>query len=211
MRPPSLKAADFQRALGSRPVSRTAHFVLHVLPRQGQAPARSGEHAGERAAERVDAEAPLKALGQPASLTGLVKLSTGEGAEADVLVDDFVTEIPEAGRLAWRLGLVLPKKQAKRSVTRSLIRHQAREALRRHAPAVLAQGRHGEDVDGWVLRLRAPFDRTRFPSAASDALKALVRLELDELWLRLTMPASAGARFTKESSPSVADSTGGAA
>jgi len=175
--------------LGSRPVSRTAHFVLHVLPRQ----------------------ASSKALAQPAARTDPTKLSTGEGAEADVLVDDFVAELTEAGRQAWRLGLVLPKKQAKRSVTRSLIRHQAREALRRHAPAVLALGRHGEEVDGWVLRLRAPFDRTRFPSAASNALKALVRQELDELWLRLAAPASSGGRFTKESPPSVADSTGGAA
>lgn len=182
VRPPSLKAADFQRALGSRPVSRTAHFVLHVLPRQAQAPVRMGERAE------------------------LTKLSTGEGSEADVLVDDFVTDIPEAGRKAWRLGLVLPKKQAKRSVTRSLIRHQAREALRRHAPAVWAQGRHGDEVDGWVVRLRAPFDRKQFPSAASDALKALVRQELDELWLRL-----AATRFTKDSPAPVPDNSRGAA
>lgn len=120
-----------------------------------------------------------------------------------MLVDDLVAEIPETGRVAWRLGLVLPKKQAKRSVTRSLIRHQAREALRRHAPAVQASGRHGDEVDGWVVRLRAPFDRTRFPSAASEALKAVVRQELDELWLRLA--------FTKDSPPPVADSTRGAA
>lgn len=155
--------------MGSRPVSRTAHFVLHLLPRQSMV---------------VD--------GADGAWQGQArKLSTGEGAEPDVLVDDLVTDLPGTGQLAWRLGLVLPKKQAKRSVTRSLIRHQAREALRRHAPAVLAQGQHGDEVDGWVLRLRAPFDRTQFPSAASDALKAVVRQELDELWSRLDKDSSA--------------------
>jgi ribonuclease P protein component len=86
------------------------------------------------------------------------------------------------------LGLVLPKKQARRSVTRSLLRHQAREAFRRHAPRVQAAGRHGAEVDGWVVRLRAPFDRKQFPSAASEALSAAVRQELDELWSRLGGP-----------------------
>ena len=87
--------------------------------------------------------------------------------------------------LALRFGLVLPKKQARRSVTRSLIRHQAREALRRHAPGLVGQRRFGRELDAWVLRLRAPFDRQQFPSAASSALSAAVRLELDELWGRL--------------------------
>jgi ribonuclease P protein component len=136
----SLHASDFQRALGSRPVSRTAHFVLHVLPPQ---------------------------------------LSTGSPVAATVLVDD-------AGLPVWRLGLVLPKKQARRSVTRSLIRHQARDALSRYTPAVV-QGTpaSAQGVDGWVLRLRSPFERSQYPSAASDALKAAVRHELDELWGRL--------------------------
>jgi ribonuclease P protein component len=136
----SLHASDFQRALGSRPVSRTAHFVLHALPPQ---------------------------------------LSTGSPVAAGVLVDD-------AGLPVWRLGLVLPKKQARRSVTRSLIRHQARDALSRYTGAVV-QGTPAaaQAVDGWVLRLRSPFERGQYPSAASDALKAAVRLELDELWGRL--------------------------
>ena len=193
MRPPSLKAADFQRALGSRPVSRTSHFVLHLLPRVPQA-------------------LPCPA---DAARVSAAKLSTGGPSEADVLVDDWVAVLPSstlAGpHLAWRLGLVLPKKQAKRSVTRSLIRHQAREALRRHAPSVLAHGRYGDEVDGWVLRLRAPFDRQQFPSAASPALNALVRQELDELWHRLVTPASAGGRLTKESVATPVRKPGGAA
>jgi ribonuclease P protein component len=155
VRPPSLKAADFQRALGSRPVSRTTHFVLHALPLVRPEQAASAE------------------------------LSTDQLAEDVVCVDDSVSITSGPGACAWRLGLVLPKKQARRSVTRSLIRHQAREALRRHAPAVWTQGRYGAELDGWVVRLKTPFDRQLFPSAASDALKLAVRQELDELWLRL--------------------------
>ncbi|HET8695185.1 MAG TPA: ribonuclease P protein component [Aquabacterium sp.] len=115
---------------------------------------------------RQGALAPAQSAADP-------ELSTDAATGVDVPVDD------------WRFGVVFPKRLARRSVTRSLLRHQAREALRRHAPAVMASGRFGMDVSGWVLRLRAPFDRQQFPSAASDALSAAVRQELDELWSRL--------------------------
>lgn len=100
-------------------------------------------------------------------------------------VDECALTLPSCGPSGWRLGLVLPKKQARRSVTRSLIRHQVREALRRHGPDIWAAGRHGPEVDGWVVRLKAPFDRQFFPSAASRALNVAVRDELDQLWSRL--------------------------
>jgi ribonuclease P protein component len=158
VRTASLKASDFHRALGTRPLARTAHFALHLLP---------------RVSEVLDTQ-----------------LSTGAGEAVAALVDECSDASLPAGASAWRLGLVLPKKQAKRSVTRSLIRHQAREALRRHAPGVWAQGRHGAEVDGWVVRLKAPFDRKLFPSAASAALGLAVRSELDELWARLSAPSA---------------------
>lgn len=171
MRAPSLKSSDFQRALGTRPVARTAHFFLYALPRlpeQGPAVPRRAE----------------KGPSDPTSAPQAVELSTGEPAGADVGVDDL-------GVIGLRrFGLVLPKKQARRSVTRSLIRHQAREAVRRHAPALASQERFGPALDAWVLRLRAPFDRQLFPSAASPALSAAVRLELDELWGRLALDST---------------------
>lgn len=176
MRAPSLKATDFQRALGSRPVSRTSHFVLHVLPVMAvQTPPQPG-------------------------------LSTEGSAPGTVPVGDLVcASVADAGSgaavPAWRFGLVLPKKQARRSVTRSLIRHQAREALRRHAEAVCACPAYAEGVDGWVLRLKTPFDRQQFPSAASEALSAAVRTELDELWRQVLRP-----RRVSSSSPVMAPS-----
>jgi ribonuclease P protein component len=35
-----------------------------------------------------------------------------------------------------------------------------------------------------VVRLRSGFDRARYPSASSTALKAVVREELQQLWAR---------------------------
>lgn len=171
MRAPSLKSADFQRALGTRPLARTAHFFLHALYRADHLDPVRGVRAS---AKQVPAPQPAAADGSP-------ELSTRSCDGASLPVDDWAPD----GSVAWRLGLVLPKKQARRSVTRSLLRHQAREAFRRHAPKVQAAGRHGAEVEGWVLRLRAPFDRQQFPSAASEALSAAVRQELDELWSRL--------------------------
>lgn len=188
VRPPSLKADDFQRALGSRPVSRTAHFVLHALP----------------------CPSPVTGADTTTATCLPSELSTTDTATEVMLVDDPVGRPSGAATVAWRLGLVLPKKKARRSVTRSLIRHQAREALRRHAPAV-ARGRHGRGIDGWVVRLRAPFDRQQFPSAASGALKMAVRQELDELWARLIVPALAGDKATCKSLPQRAGMHRGAA
>ena len=76
------------------------------------------------------------------------------------------------------LGTVVPKRHARRSVTRSLLKRQIRAALDIAAHADLAPGL-------WVVRLRAPFDRKQFPSAASDALRAAARAELDQLVRKL--------------------------
>jgi ribonuclease P protein component len=150
-------------------VARTAHFSLHVLPHKQRVSTEGDPPRDEmKGAKHVKDET----------------LSTGDPELVSLLVDDSV----ESALVKWRLGLVLPKKQARRSVTRSLMRNQAREAFRRHVDRVFFGGAHGAEVDGWVLRLRAPFDRQQFPSAASVALNAAVRQELDELWLRVRGP-----------------------
>ena len=74
------------------------------------------------------------------------------------------------------LGLVVPKRHAKRAVTRNLIKRQVRAAMLRHA---------GSLPGGlWVVRLRAPFDRQQFLSPGSDALRAATLGELTELFDR---------------------------
>ena len=73
----------------------------------------------------------------------------------------------------WRLGLIVPKRHARRAVTRVLIRRQAR-VLMAAASSRLPRG-------DWVVRLRLGFDVKQYPSAASDALRRAVRAELTEL------------------------------
>ncbi len=73
------------------------------------------------------------------------------------------------------LGFVIPKRHAKRAVTRVAIRRQMRAAVARHGAGLAA----GE----WALRLRVPWDPKRFRSATSAGLVAAIRAELDALLL----------------------------
>ncbi len=71
------------------------------------------------------------------------------------------------------IGCVVPKRHARRAVTRNLVKRQVRAALQR---------RLGELPPGlWLVRLRQPFPVAEFPSAASPALAGAVRAELDAL------------------------------
>ena len=60
-------------------------------------------------------------------------------------------------------------------MTRSLLKRQIYAAGGRHAASL----GHGL----WIVRLRAPFDRARFKSAASTALTVTARAELEALFL----------------------------
>jgi ribonuclease P protein component len=81
------------------------------------------------------------------------------------------------------LGIVLPKRLARRSTTRNLLRRQIRQAMERHRP--------GLPAGLWVVRLRAGFAREEFVSAASDRLRHAARAELDRLLQRPQRPVAA--------------------
>ncbi len=81
------------------------------------------------------------------------------------------------------LGAMLPKRWAKRAVTRNAIKRQIYQ-VSTEMESSLAPRAH-------VVRLRAGFDRTRFISASSDALKAAVRTELRQLFDRAQAAAAA--------------------
>jgi len=74
-------------------------------------------------------------------------------------------------------GAVLPKRHARRAVTRTLIKRQIRAALLRCEKS----GEPSLSPGLWVVRLRSPFDRTAYPSAASQALRCAAADELDAL------------------------------
>ncbi|MFM2342482.1 MAG: hypothetical protein RLZZ592_2135 [Pseudomonadota bacterium] len=130
-----------------RPCARTAHFMVHHLSPCSSAPS---DASVEEAAGVVD-------------------------KSVDKSVDESVDKVVEkrSGPPVLRLGLVVPKRHARRAVTRTIVKNQLRDAMRRHLPHLAA--------GDWVLRLRAPIDRSRFPSARSDALAIELRGEIDRL------------------------------
>ena len=74
------------------------------------------------------------------------------------------------------LGAMVPKRWAKRAVTRNAIKRQIYSVSAQFAPQLRPRGH--------VVRLRAGFDRKEFISASSDLLKAAVRAELMDLFAR---------------------------
>jgi ribonuclease P protein component len=72
------------------------------------------------------------------------------------------------------IGVVLPKRWAKRAVTRNTIKRQI-YSVSEAAPLTAA---------AYVVRLRAGFDRAQFTSATSVPLKRAVRGELVQLFER---------------------------
>ena len=78
------------------------------------------------------------------------------------------------------LGAMVPKRWAKRAVTRNLIKRQI-YSLGSLSEATLLKA-------AYVVRLRATFDRTQFKSASSEQLKTAVRSELAQLFLKAAAP-----------------------
>ncbi|MEO8080443.1 MAG: ribonuclease P protein component [Caldimonas sp.] len=141
-----VRATDFEQVLRARSRASTPHFAVHHI---AQPPSPLGKCA-------------------PGSRAG--KLSTDSVEKSGWPVDDSAVV---AGSAAY-LGAIVPKRHARRAVTRSLLKRQIYAAAGRHAEA-LASG-------CWIVRLRAPFDRGQFPSAASPAMRRVARVELDDLF-----------------------------
>ncbi len=74
------------------------------------------------------------------------------------------------------MGPLVPKRWAKRAVTRNTIKRQIYN--------VSASFEHRLPKAAHVVRLRSTFDRKVFISATSDALKLAVRTELEELFAK---------------------------
>jgi len=135
---------QFQAAMAGGTVSRTAHFVLHRL---GLAPTGA---------------APAL---PPAPPTGPGSLPDAQGPQAL-----FGVVGPS---VVW-LGAMVPKRWARRAVTRNTIKRQIYAVAATFEPQ-LPQAAH-------VVRLRATFDRKQFTSATSEVLKQAVRAELQQLF-----------------------------
>ena len=101
-----------------------------------------------------------------------MKLSTG-------LVPVGGQPVDEANPDRRWLGLVVPKRHARRAVTRTLLKRQIRAAMQ-----------HALGLDGgmWVVRLRSPFAKTEFSSAASEHLALAASVELATLMAAAAVP-----------------------
>jgi ribonuclease P protein component len=148
------QAADFQRLLETPPRRRSAHVCVHFV---AAAPARPPARPPK------SARAELSTDSEP-NLTSPVDKSPA--------ASEKVAVPPAAPEGCW-LGCLVPKRHARRAVTRSLLKRQMRAAAERHA-GTLAPGL-------WLLRLRSGFATSQFPSASSEALREAARLELDTL------------------------------
>lgn len=90
---------------------------------------------------------------------------TGPGSDGPQAL--FVVQQP------W-VGAVVPKRWARRAVTRNAIKRQIYTVAQDVAPSLR--------VAAHVVRLRTAFDRQQFTSATSTALKRAVRAELQQLF-----------------------------
>ncbi len=139
--------AQFQAVMAGSTVSRTPHFALH----------RTGLHADS---QEIAQESERSVSG------GLLQSPpTGPGSAGSRAL--FAVSEP------W-LGALVPKRWAKRAVTRNAIKRQIYSVSRDYHFPVAAH----------VVRLRSSFDRTHFVSAQSDALKKAVRAELQDLFAK---------------------------
>ncbi len=140
--------ADFEFVLAARSCSRSTHFTLHFL-----------------------AGAPVSRVWQPRSAID-TELSTGPAPSCPQAVDESLSH-SEVG--LW-FGCVVPKRHARRAVTRNLLKRQVRSAFLCWG-SNLPSGR-------WLVRLRAPFEKQAFVSARSVLLAAAARTELETLLSR---------------------------
>lgn len=157
-----LQAADFKRLMAVPPSFRSAHFAVHHL---------------------------VESPGMPSFVRrkpGSLELSTTPQETCPQAVESFGEspqgETPDKA-IPLCLGCVVPKRHARRAVTRNLIRRQIYAAAGR--------ARVGLPGGMWLVRLRQPFASSQYPSASSDVLRAAVRQELDKLFTKAAHAAAA--------------------
>ncbi len=140
---------QFQAALSGGTVSRTPHFALHRLNLPESQPL-------------ADTQVPQAAHSGASSAPS----SAPNSAPSTALFQSHEV---------W-LGAMVPKRWARRAVTRN--------AIKRQIYAISAAFEVRLPCAAHVVRLRSEFNRKEFISATSPMLKQAVRLELEQLFER---------------------------
>ena len=149
--------SQFQTVLNGVMVSKTAHFVLHKYV--------SVDGKGAQKPPERENLVPMQNHPEQLNPVGQQSLDTG------------VNLFP--GGEAW-LGALVPKRWAKRAVTRNAIKRQIYNVSACVESSLLKAA--------YVVRLRAQFEKKLFPSASSAALKAVVAEELFVLFKKSRAP-----------------------
>lgn len=144
---------QFQAALSGGTVSRTPHFALHRLNLPDSQPL-------------ADTQVPQAAHSGVSSTHSSADPSAPSSAPSTALFQS---------QEVW-LGAMVPKRWARRAVTRN--------AIKRQIYAISAAFEVRLPCAAHVVRLRSEFDRKQFISATSPMLKQAVRLELEQLFER---------------------------
>lgn len=156
---------QFQAAMAGGTVSRTAHFALHRLVLGADGTVTTGGAVVASGDSGVATTASVTAVADtPAAKAAKADSPSGPGASPQALF--AVSDV-------W-LGAMVPKRWARRAVTRNAIKRQI-YTVGATFEARLPQAAH-------VVRLRSTFDRKQFISATSDQLKEAVRAELLQLF-----------------------------
>lgn len=158
-----VRPVDFERVLQTRSRASGPHFAVHHLS------------AAPTPARRRPPKTLSSDLSTSQAPNGVIPVDDSLPVDAEQAATNAVGTPSKPAGGHW-LGVVVPKRHARRSVTRSLLKRQIRAAAARHVEA-LPPGL-------WVVRLRAPFDRAVYPSAASSALQRAARGELETVFSR---------------------------
>jgi ribonuclease P protein component len=179
-----VRPADYVRVLATPMRLRSPHFAVHHLAGRPLPLRRPPAGTAAESADVASSASGDNASHAPVTASLSTELSTGDPETAGADVDDSHVQCPEslvetpmpAGAVDRWLGLVVPKRHARRAVTRTLMKRQIRHIAAACAPQL--------EPGLWVVRQRHPFDVKQFPSAASDALKEAARAELRALFER---------------------------
>ena len=179
-----VRPADYVRVLATPMRLRSPHFAVHHLAGRPLPLKRPMAKPVSEASDMQAAPVMADAARPPVTASLSTELSTDAEIGIHKTVDDsqvpglespVETPMPAGSPVRW-LGLVVPKRHARRAVTRTLVKRQIRHVAAACAPQL--------EPGLWVVRQRMPFDPKQYPSAASDALKEAARAELRALFDR---------------------------
>lgn len=147
--------AQFEAVLSSAVVAKTENFALH------RRSTTVGASTQKQSANQVAASQSMS--GDPATKPAVQNQAVRHNKTSSDRAELFDTA-------AASLGAMVPKRWARKAVTRNLVKRQIYAVAREQLPK--------QPPHAYVVRLRQPFALEKFQSGSSGALKQAVRTQL---------------------------------